>query len=108
MMTRDQVEASVSEAVNFLIKNDAFLLEYAANERSITHKLAEYLQQRFLSYNVDCEYNRHGVDVKRLSHECNQENNGRVYPDIVVHLRGNDNHNVLVIEAKCRDVPECC
>ena len=38
-----------------------------ANERSLTHKLAEYLQCEFPDWHVDCEYNRHGLDVKRLA-----------------------------------------
>jgi hypothetical protein len=110
MMTWDQVRSHVDQAVSLVIKNDAFLLDHAANERSITHKLAEYLQQEFPQYHVDCEYNKHGVNVKRLPRRCNQGNSEFVYPDIVVHLRGNDNHNVLVIEAKPRKyraVPEC-
>jgi hypothetical protein len=69
------------------------LLEINAHERSIAHKLAEYLQQQFHDWHVDCEYNRHGIEIKKLGE-------ARVYPDIIVHLR-NTPFNLLVIELKC-------
>lgn len=53
-----KVHKKVEKAINILSKNDAFLLEGNVNERSISHKLAEYLQQEFNDWNVDYEYNR--------------------------------------------------
>jgi len=111
-MNRDQIDASVTLALRLLLKYDVFLLEHAAHERSITHKLAEYLQQELSSYHVDCEYSRHGIETKRLPRHCNDTDMDRVYPDIVVHLRGTDDDNLLVIEAKPAwnpdvGVPEC-
>jgi hypothetical protein len=111
-MNKDQLVGAVTIALRLLLKNDAFLLEYGANERSITHKLAEYLQQLLSSHHVDCEYNRHGVESKRLPRHCRERDKDYVYPDIVVHLRGTDEDNLLVIEAKPTwdtrvGVPEC-
>ena len=95
-----KVKASLYE---FFCK-DMGLLELSVNERSISHKLAEYLQHQFEGLNVDCEYNRHGADVKtqpaREQIWSDDRDAKTVYPDIIVHRRGNDESNLLVIEVK--------
>lgn len=60
------VRNRVTRALERLIDLDGHLLEIDANERSITHKLAEYLQQEFPKYNVDCEYNRRVYNTKDI------------------------------------------
>jgi hypothetical protein len=87
------------------------------NERSLTHRLAVHLErslaERGSDLSVDCEYNRSGGSPKRLQHliesfaktatpeELVRDTKGRtVFPDIVVHKRGTDGPNVIVIEAK--------
>jgi len=94
----------VKRALNILLKNDLWLLQSDANERSISHKLAEYLQQEFQDWNVDCEYNRDGLDPKALVFPSEQptaddEHAKTVFPDIIVHHR-NTLDNLLVIEMK--------
>jgi len=89
----DEMKKKVEFCIRQLLRNDRHLLEIKANERSIAHKLAEYLQQQFRDWHVDCEYNRHGIEIKKLGE-------ARVYPDIIVHLR-NMPFNLLVIELKC-------
>ena len=105
----DEIKARFFASFDRLFKNDAFLLENGAHERSIAHKLAEYLQQKFSGWHVDCEYNLHGVNTKMLPRECNNEHKEYVYPDVIVHHRGYDS-NLLVIEIKPRKskkVDEC-
>ena len=85
-----------------LFRNDLFLLQAHASERSIAHKLGEYLQILFPDWNVDCEYNLKGLNQKILDgiSECSeQKRTDRVFPDIIVHQR-NKNVNLLVIEMK--------
>ena len=53
-----ELELKLEKAIRMLFKNDLFLLKIKAHERSIAHKFAEYLQQEFSEYHVDCEYNR--------------------------------------------------
>ena len=87
-----------------LIDKDGALLELDANERSITHKLAEHLQVEFPEWDVDCEYNRDGEKPKRLSPQSVSSDDTdahTVFPDIVVHQR-NSETNLVVIEAKKR------
>jgi len=105
----EDIKSRFFVAIDQLFKNDAFLLENGVHERSVAHKLAEYLQQQFLGWHVDCEYNRHGLGIKMLPRECESEHREYVYPDVVVHHRNTDD-NLLVIEIKLRKnktVDEC-
>lgn len=66
------------------------------NERSLTHRLAFHLESSgfFTGYSVDCEYNRRGIDTKT-------DNSGNsIFPDIIVHVRGQSDSNLIIIEAK--------
>jgi hypothetical protein len=94
----------VSKSLLKLKKNDWKLLKSDVNERSITHKLAIYLQENFPNFDVDCEYNRDGLDPKILNLPVsnildNDTEAKTVFPDIIIHERGTNN-NILVIEVK--------
>ncbi|MHA1749061.1 MAG: hypothetical protein ACTSYF_10535 [Promethearchaeota archaeon] len=73
------------------------MLENDVSERAITHKLAEYIQEQFPDWNVDCEYNRDGHDPKRVNLINGPD---KVYPDIIVHKRGPNGPNLMVVEVK--------
>jgi len=111
-MERERVRDKVTAAIARLLKNDTHLLKVDVNERSITHRLASYLQEEFGGWDVDCEYNRNREDTKqlRVSKEFNilvgnvqtdvDDTQARtVFPDIIVHRRKTDK-NLLVIEVK--------
>jgi hypothetical protein len=100
----DEVKRRIIAAVCELYRSDRELLQVDANERSITHKLAEYLQPEFPNWNVDCEYNRCGVEPKRLRAGpwCVRPDDieaKTVFPDIVINRRFM-NQNLAVIEVK--------
>ncbi len=107
----EEINQKVNVAIGVLFKNDAFLLENDVNERSVSHKLAEYLQKQFPDWNVDCEYNRmknqnndeeYITKKLKLSIEDIKSDDAHaktVYPDIIIHKRGTE-HNLLVIEIK--------
>lgn len=102
--SREELRAAVESAIARLFENDAHLLTSGVNERSITHRLAMYLQDEFPDWHVDAEYNRDSSDPKRLglTPEATESDDLRavtVYPDIAIHRRGTD-QNLLVIEAK--------
>jgi hypothetical protein len=106
----------------------------AASERAITHRLAVYIEGQlrrdgFMSdaspVVVDCEYNRHldrakrhriSVDLvsivekaKRTAKPDSDDDSFYVFsiaPDIVVHERGSDAKNLLIIEVKKATNPE--
>ena len=88
--------------IEILYKKDLFLIENSVSERSISHKLAEYLQVGFQYWNVDCEYNIIYDQVKELkgiNEFSAQRTTDRIYPDIIVHERNTDK-NLVVIEIK--------
>jgi len=105
-----EIKEKIKVALGVLLKNDSFLLEKGVNERTMTHKLAEYLQTQFPDWNVDCEYNRKGIKIKKLEgiSECREHvATNRVFPDIIVHRR-NSTENLLVIEFKKTGLnPKC-
>lgn len=95
---------AVAEALSLLLERDAYLLEIDANERSIAYRFAFYLQARLPDWTVDCEYNRDGVEPKRLGHfdihPDNEDDEAKtVFPDVIAHRRGT-RENYLVIEFK--------
>jgi hypothetical protein len=105
-----EVDVLVKAAVADL-KSDELLFRLHANERSITHRLALHLEKPFAGWKVDCEYSRIGDDpnnYKRLLLPSAENvthfdmDGSRVYPDIVIHHRGQNtlNDNLLVIEVK--------
>jgi len=105
-MPLEDIKERVLSAIVDLYRYDGDLLDRDANERSITHKLAEHLQRQFPDWNVDCEYNRRENEVKRIprsdgnnEHTVNGENERGVFPDIIIHERGK-RVNLVVIEAK--------
>lgn len=109
-LARDLLTAApgraVLNALEMLLERDSYLLQVDANERSITHRLAIYLQQELPSLDVDCEYNKNGVDTKMISPFSRpitdtDTNAKTVYPDIIAHRRGDRyGNNYLVIEVK--------
>jgi len=107
----------------------------AASERAIAHRLAYYLERELrrksivrddARITVDCEYNRH-LDgskehriprdlvrivekAKRTVTRATDDENYYVFsiaPDIVVHRRGTDKYNLLVVEVKKTTNREC-
>lgn len=94
------------------LDQEKFILKNDLNERTISHKLAEYLKKSFEKYDVDCEYNKmqSGKIDKRYVHktlnldteslESDSADGITVYPDIILHHRGDNPDNYIVIEIK--------
>jgi hypothetical protein len=108
---REEIKKKVNIAIDILFKNDSFLLKYDVNERSISHKLAEYIQIQFPEWHVDCEYNKKMFDTKKMLKGikgCSkQKKTDKIYPDIIVHMRAT-NDNLLVIETKKGEEDDPC
>ena len=100
---KNAVKDKIINAYKKLLEKDIYLLKNDVNERSITHKMAEYLQQEFSEYHVDCEYNRDGHFTKKLATkkiDTDDIEAQTIYPDIIIHKRGDNNNNFVIIEAK--------
>ena len=107
-----EIRNKILRAYLRLLKNDGYLLTSKANERSITHRLAIYIEDEFPDYNVDCEFNRKGLEPKKLDSfkkkvDTDDAKGVSVYPDIIVHHRGTAD-NLVVIEAKTSSNGEEC
>jgi hypothetical protein len=101
-LTLGEIQARVRKALETFFINDQALLARNASERAIAARLTIYIVPLFKRYDVDPEYNRHGLDPKavELPDECGEGGKKLIIPDIVVHRRGNDDDNLLVIEMK--------
>lgn len=101
-----EVRKRLEAALLRLTEADRHLLENDLSERCIAGRLAMYLQGFFPDHAVDVEYNRAGDIPKRLDlpNECanyrDRHGDALVVPDIIVHQRGPDGPNVLVLELK--------
>lgn len=119
-MNEEEVRQAVSDSLNRIIEEDNKLLKFDVNERSITHRLGMYLVETVGDeWDVDVEYNRIGDEdyaPKRIpDEEIPREIQGgvptddltgkTVYPDVIIHHRGSEDGNLLVIEAKKADNP---
>jgi len=105
-MDLDQVRALVDAAIARVVRDERELLDRNVSERALTHHLARFIREGVPpSFVVDVEYNRHIDDPKRLLLPPRQAADDElrattVFPDIVVHVRGADEHNLLVLEVK--------
>jgi len=105
-MEAQEVRGRVEAAIGAFMARDYYLIEHDLREECISARLALHLQALFDDYSVDVEYNRAGDLAKRLQlpDECakkrDREGRALVLPDIIVHRRGPDGPNVLVIEIK--------
>lgn len=104
ILQQQEPGAAIAGALDRLLELDEYLLRVDANERSLTHRFAMHLQEQLRDWHVDCEYNRNGVDPKRLIlHELQpgaDDTDGQtVFPDVIAHMRDTP-LNYVVIEFK--------
>lgn len=91
----------VSRALDEVYSNDLYLIANKVHERSIVFRFAHYLQSLMNSspelslYNLDVEYNRNHHQPKRI-----RTRQRGAYPDVIVHQRGSNTSNLLMIEFK--------
>lgn len=95
----DRVVAALGE----FYAREVHLLEKDLGERTLTHRLAVHLENRFAGWDVDCDYNRLGERRLRLPRgaivSTDDDLGKSVYPDIVVHRRAVP-ENLLAIEVR--------
>ena len=108
---KNKLEKDIKEkfkaALKRLYEKEGDLLELSegcsesdhAGEQAIMFMVAHHLQNlldgdiKYKGYRVDCEYNRHIADIKRVDGIIRR-------PDIIVHQRKTDSNNLLVVEVK--------
>ena len=96
------IDNCITVALDELYAKDLHLFTYRVHERAIVFRFGHYLQNQmdlydvFRQYNLDFEYNRNGRQPKRIPA---RSRNGAV-PDLIIHRRGVNTHNLLVLEFK--------
>ncbi|MDE6570798.1 MAG: hypothetical protein K2L95_01075 [Alphaproteobacteria bacterium] len=115
-MNADVIFELLQTAVNVFYMRDKRLIEIGGLERTCAARIAGYLQRMLDVYgciydlSVDCEYGKatdeHGVELRKYLDanggyaDAAGTQQGRVFPDIIVHKRGTHTNNLLVIELK--------
>lgn len=99
-MLLTDIERIINKSLDQLYSKDEELFTNDLCERCIAFRFGLYFYQimqeeKHSDYDIDMEYNRHIADIKRFP----QKPNG-AYPDLLVHRRGYDTDNLLVIEFK--------
>jgi len=109
MNLKERLQQKVMQALDMLYERDKYLISNNKNgnrnnhvsERAIVFRFGIYLEEvlkcdsEFAKYNLDSEYNRN-IDAKK---QLPERENG-VYPDLILHKRGSNDDNILVIEIK--------
>jgi hypothetical protein len=95
----DKVVAAVGE----FYARETWLIEHDVGERTLTHRIAAYLEKQYEGWNVDCNYDRLGERTLRLPKGSIVSTDDRlgksIFPDIVVHHRAVP-ENLLAIEVR--------
>ena len=95
---KELLEKLIKKSLDDLYQNDHDLLKRKVAERDLTGLFAHYFRNNMkdtaiAEYNVDCEYNRDGYGMKKIDGTL-------VYPDFILHKRGTNESNLLIIEFK--------
>ena len=102
-MTREETLLELIHAVRDLLQDEQ--VRYGApGEENVVSELFWRVRPRFPGYRVSSEYNRREGQVKRLNYpDANgvvAEEPPRIRPDLIVHRIGDQEDNLLVVEAK--------
>lgn len=84
--------------------HDKHLIDTHSSEMSIVFRLGVYVEELLKNtaingLNVDCEYNRNRGYSKRI-HINDEERDALFRPDLIIHQRDSNDHNLLAVEAK--------
>ena len=112
-MEINQILENIETAIEKLLAGEIDTLRRGLNELNVSTHLAFYLKPIFLQYDVDPEYNRDidkpndrkALDIARnriieVGKKTNQNDNYKLSPDIIIHKRGTNENNLVVIEVK--------
>jgi hypothetical protein len=93
----------VVSAIREFYAREGYLFEKDLGERTLTHRLAVYIERQFPGWEVDCDYDRLGERTLRMPKATivsTDDHLGKsIYPDIVVHRRAVPD-NLLVVEVR--------
>jgi len=96
----DELFYCIDKSLYEVYLNHYYLIKKKVHERSIVFWFGIYFYQClqetiYKEYNLDFEYNRNFDDVKRT-----KSFREGTYPDLILHKRGTNDDNILVLEFK--------
>lgn len=109
------LKSCIRSALDLLYQNDRYLIGHSVeggsknlshvSERACVFRFGVYFDFLFRQripyhYHIDVEYNRNLENVKTLPQSEISETEEACIPDLIVHRRGNNDNNLLVIEFK--------
>lgn len=112
------LKKALSDGIDILYKHDQHLIVQNLAERSIAHMLAVHLMTVLSEhkFHIDCEYNgdiegpglRKTIwvlkeklsEIKKIKKTEEEWRELSVFPDIIIHRRGSNLNNNLIIEIK--------
>lgn len=108
LIGRTVILEAVSGALGDIVTKDQDLLTLQAHELALVHRFGVYLEERLREelrkhkLTIDLDYDRHLNRQKRLPQlpERSEGDPRRFRPDLIVHRRGKDTDNILVVEWK--------
>lgn len=113
-MDIDKLLLLLDAAIKEFYAKDEYLIQERVNERTCVARIAHYLQnmldkdEAWRDLKADCEYNRQ-VSEEESANNCACEEEKyemeTIYPDLIIHHRGYNDKNLLVVEFKhaCND-----
>ena len=101
-MNNTELFKLVDNALEKVYKHHEYLIKNQVHERSIVfwfgvylHELLQHKGKKYAEYNLDFEYNKDHSNPKRTKNFQKG-----TYPDILLHKRGSNEHNLFIIEFK--------
>ena len=109
-MTPEEAKIILQAAVSQLVDNDLATFGASIGERPIMFRIAHYMASdgERNGLKVDCDYNRYGDGIKMAVFPHKDEvdagdgsrQSTRFFPDILLHERRSQEHNVIACEIK--------
>ena len=112
---KEVLNSCIESALDLLYQNDQYLVWHPVeggnkkrshvSERACVFRFGVYFDSLFREmipchYHIDVEYNRNLENVKTLPQRGTSEAEDARIPDLIVHQRGNNDNNLLIIEFK--------
>src|SRR5262245_18040370 len=112
-MNIEEIVKNIDIAIHKLLEAEMDILKRGLKELNLTGHLTKYLTPLFEEYNVDPEYNgdilkendRKALDIartrmKEIGFKPNASDQYELTPDIIIHKRNTNDHNLVVFEIK--------
>lgn len=111
-ISKEDIERCINRALDLLYENDEYLIMHGGivqedhvSERGIVFRFGVYFDWLFRqsisrNYHIDAEYNRDIYEKKQMPKQDNPEEMKNCYPDFIVHRRGRNDNNLLILEFK--------